>query len=45
MTPQEKAISDNLKREYCQNNGIKFIEISYKDFNNIKQILKEKICE
>jgi len=36
---------DNLKREYCQNNGIKFIEISYKDFNNIKQILKEKICE
>jgi len=35
---------DNIKKEYCQNKEIIFIEISYKDFNNIKQILKEKIC-
>jgi hypothetical protein len=32
---------DNIKKEYCQKNSIKFIEISYKDFNNIKKILKE----
>ncbi len=36
---------DNIKKDYCQNNNIKFIEISYKDFQNINQILKEKICE
>jgi hypothetical protein len=35
---------DNIKKEYCQNNNIKLIEISYKDFNNIIKILKEKIC-
>lgn len=34
---------DNIKKEYCQKKGINFIEISYKDFNNITQILKEKI--
>jgi hypothetical protein len=34
---------DSIKKQYCQNKNIKFIEISYKDFNNIQQILKEKI--
>jgi len=34
---------DKIKKDYCQNKNIRFIEISYKDFNNIKQILKEKI--
>jgi hypothetical protein len=34
---------DNIKKEYCQNNDIRFIEISYKDFKNIEQILKGKI--
>lgn len=32
---------DNIKKKYCQNKEIKFIEISYKDFNNIAKILKE----
>jgi hypothetical protein len=34
---------DSIKKQYCQDKNIKFIEISYKDFNNIKQILKENI--
>lgn len=37
----EKQIKfDNLKREYCLKNNIPLLEISYKDKNKIKQILK-----
>lgn len=32
---------DSIKKQYCQDKGIRFIEISYKDFNNITKILKE----
>ena len=31
---------DNIKKQYCQNNSIKLLEISYKDINNITTILK-----
>lgn len=30
---------DNIKRKYCKNNNITLIEIYYKDFNNINNIL------
>lgn len=36
--------NDNLKREYCQNNGIKLIEIPYFEYENINiDYLKEKL--
>ena len=36
----EKQIKrDNIKRNYCNNNGIILLEISYRDFNNIDNIL------
>lgn len=35
---------DNIKKQYCQDKDIIFIEISYNNFNNINQILKEKLC-
>lgn len=31
--------NDNIKNEYCKNNNIKLIRISYKDKDNIKKIL------
>lgn len=31
---------DKIKDEYCKNNNIKLIRISYKDYNNIEKILK-----
>ena len=35
---------DDLKREYCQNNNIKLIEIPYTDYNKITwEYLKEKL--
>jgi hypothetical protein len=40
---KELQYRDNIKKKYCQDKNIKFTEISYKDFNNIKQILKEII--
>ena len=33
-------IRDQFKKQYCIDNGINFLEISYKDFNNIEEILK-----
>lgn len=35
---------DKIKKEFCLLNGISYIEISYKEFNNINQILTEKLC-
>ena len=41
-----QILRDNIKREYCKNNGIILIEISYKDFKNINQILNNTLfCE
>ena len=36
-------INDSIKKEYCKQNGIKLIEIPYWEFNNIENILKNKI--
>lgn len=36
---------DNIKKEFCIQNNISYIEIPYKEFENINKILKEKICE
>ena len=38
-----QQIRDNIKNEYCKKNNIDLIRISYKEFNNIEQILKENI--
>jgi hypothetical protein len=35
---------DKIKEEFCLQNNILYIEISYKEFENIDKILKEKIC-
>lgn len=35
---------DKIKKEFCIHNNIQYIEISYKEFENINKILKEKIC-
>lgn len=35
--------NDKIKDEYCQNNNIRLIRISYKDFNNIENILINSI--
>ncbi len=34
---------DKIKKEFCQSKNIRYIEISYKEFNNINLILKEKL--
>lgn len=36
---QKQQLYDSIKREYCKANNIKLIEISYKDYNNIEEIL------
>lgn len=36
-------IRDNIKTEYCKDNNITLIRIPYWDFNNIENILKEKV--
>lgn len=35
---------DKIKRDYCFNHNIQLLEIPYWDFENIKTILKEKLC-
>jgi hypothetical protein len=37
---KEQQIRDKIKREYCKNNNIKEIEISYKEINEIERILQ-----
>lgn len=34
---------DNIKREFCKNNGIKLLEIRFNEFRYIKRILKKAI--
>lgn len=36
---------DKFKEEFCNLKNINYLVISYKDFNNINQILKQKLCE
>lgn len=36
---------DAIKREYCQNNNITLLEISYKEFNDIDKILDSLLCD
>jgi len=40
---RERQNRDKIKREYCKNKKIKFLAISYKNYNKIENILKEKI--
>jgi hypothetical protein len=37
--------TDKIKKEYCANNNIKLIEISYKDHNNINNIMEDILCQ
>jgi len=34
---------DKLKRQYCQDHNIKLLEISYKDYDKIEEILLENL--
>lgn len=36
-------VRDNIKKEYCQKNGIPLLEIHYKDYKNIPTILSQFI--
>lgn len=36
---------DNIKRKFCEDNKIKLLEISYKDFDNIETIIQDFICK
>lgn len=38
---QEK---DNIKRNYCNNNNIKLLEIPYWDYENIEEILSRELA-
>ena len=40
-----QKIKDKIKKEYCINNGISFLEISYKEFNHLEKILESKILK
>jgi hypothetical protein len=40
---EENQIKDQIKRDYCKNNNIKLLEICYKDFDNIEQILDKEL--
>lgn len=40
---EENKKRDKIKEEYCANNGINFLRISYKNFDNIFQILEQQL--
>lgn len=40
---QNRLKKDNIKKEYCIKNNIKLIEISYKDYKNIENILIKEL--
>lgn len=40
---KELQYRDKIKKDYCQNKNITFIEISYLEFSDIQNILKKKI--
>lgn len=41
----EQQKVDKIKKDFCNNQNIKLIEISYLDFNNIEEILKRNFVE
>ena len=40
---EEQQKHDQLKNNYCKNNGVKLIRIHYLDFNRIEEILKNEL--
>ena len=42
-TLSKTQINDEIKNNYCKNNDIRLIRISYKDFQNIESILKREL--
>lgn len=40
---QDNIKRDNIKRNYCLNNSIKLIEISYKNKSRIREIILESL--
>lgn len=40
----EQKKRDDIKKHYCANNGINFVVISYKEFDNIDNIIKTNIA-
>ena len=42
---EEQVVRDNIKRQYCKDNNITLLEISYKEFNNINKILDSFLCD
>jgi hypothetical protein len=41
----ERKYRDTIKKKFLIENNVNSIEISYKDYNNIENILKNKLCE
>lgn len=39
----KRIINDQIKRDYCKNNNIYLIEISYKEYKNISKILTKEL--
>jgi hypothetical protein len=40
----KRQYHDQIKRDYCKNNNIRLLEISYLDYKNIEKILEEALC-
>lgn len=40
---EDQKARDEVKRKYCQNKGINFLEIFYWDFENVENILEESL--
>jgi hypothetical protein len=40
---KENQIKDQIKRDYCNKNNIKLLEIPYWEFDNIENILESKL--
>lgn len=40
---EQTQLHDQIKRDYCQKNNIRLLEINYKDFDNIKNIIESSI--
>lgn len=44
-TFKETQIKDKIKKDYCSKNKIPLLEITYKEINNIEEILTKKLIE
>lgn len=38
-----RVLRDNIKQQYCENNGIRYIQIKYTDYESIDSILNEEL--